>query len=188
MPSLGFVVRNGEIRVSQESRESPLPRGHQHRVTGAALAGVVRIKTTKSTPHICDSGKAPADKADQGLKFYRFGSAGTENLPQSPPGEGDSPSSASSHTAAAQLCTITWQRPSQEGSDCPWLSPGCSTVTLPVSSAQLCPLLLSLQQQNNPCCLHLAGPCASCSPAPHPSQCWGSAGSSPHLAAPPRGC
>lgn len=82
MPYLGFVVRNSEIRVSQESRESPLPRGHQHRVTGAALADVVRVKTTKSTPHICDSGKAPADKAGSGLKVYRFGSAGTENLLQ----------------------------------------------------------------------------------------------------------
>lgn len=50
MPYLGFVVRNCEIKLSQESRESPLPRGHQHRVTGAALADVVRVKTTKSTP------------------------------------------------------------------------------------------------------------------------------------------
>lgn len=50
MPSLGFVVSNGEIKVSQESRESPLPRGHQHRVTGAAPAGVARVKATKSSP------------------------------------------------------------------------------------------------------------------------------------------
>lgn len=87
MSYLGFVVRNSEIKVSQESRESPLPTGHQrssalHGVTGAELADAVRVKTTKSTPYICDSGKAPADKANSGLKLHRFGSAGTKNLPQ----------------------------------------------------------------------------------------------------------
>lgn len=78
MLSLEFVVSSGEIKVSQESRESALPRGHQHRVTGAALAGVGRVKATKST-HICD--KTP-DRAEPGLKLHRFGSFGTEHLPQ----------------------------------------------------------------------------------------------------------
>lgn len=58
MPYLGFVARNCEIKLSQESREPPLPRGHQHRVTGAAPADIVRVRTTKSTPQMCARGKA----------------------------------------------------------------------------------------------------------------------------------
>lgn len=178
MPYLGFVVRNCEIKVSQESRESPLPRGHQHRVTGAALADTVRVKTTKSTPHICASGKAQQTRLTQDSNSTDLVQLALRICPEPFP-------RLLTHCSSSALCPHLGE---QRGSDCPWLSSGCSKVTLAASSALPFALLPGAAKQSV-----LFEPGRAQSPVPaapqhhHPSQSWGQLGALAHLAAPPRG-